>query len=232
MTEQEETLPTDPRRVKAFASFFKNYMSLSSVVVAALPVPVTTLNALPTFADQKAPLATYTPLFCFLTLGYIFYIRHALARWMFPEQKIASTSEKISINRIIQIANTTLVNFAPLFLILGSAYLVYLYHYSLSQSVDEIAHHLAKPTSATNKSCLEMSSVEMVANCTFPEPEKILYSTYPHITNGSLLLATYIGMFVLAEAAFILMATREYLQDLLQISDAEVICGKSQRSSS
>src|SRR5438046_1398210 len=84
MSNSNATLPTDPRRVRAFASFFKNYMSISSVIVAALPIPVTAFGALPTFADQKAILSTYTSLFCFLVLGFIFYVRHGLAHWMFP----------------------------------------------------------------------------------------------------------------------------------------------------
>ena len=127
-----EILPTDPRRVKAFASFFKNYMSVSSLIVAAVPIPVTAFNALPTFADHRAPLATYTSLFCFLALGFTFYLRHTLARWMFPQLVAASAD----------------------------------------------------------------------------------------------LLPLYIGMFVCAEAAFILMATREYVQDLLLLSDLEVIHGR------
>src|SRR6266446_3263998 len=85
MADIDETLPSDPKRVRAFASFFKNYMSVSSIVVAALPIPVTAFGALPMFADYKSSLSTFTSLFCFLVLGFIFYVRHALARWMFPE---------------------------------------------------------------------------------------------------------------------------------------------------
>lgn len=70
MPTRDENLPTDPQRVRAFASFFKNYMSFSSIIVAALPIPVTALGALPTFADHRSSLSTYTPLFCFLALGF------------------------------------------------------------------------------------------------------------------------------------------------------------------
>ena len=59
-------MPTHPKRVAAFVAFFKNYMSVSAVMVAALPIPVTSFKLIPTFAVHTAPLSTYTPLFCFL----------------------------------------------------------------------------------------------------------------------------------------------------------------------
>jgi len=75
--------PLEPRRVQTFAHFFKRYMTVSSVVTAALPIPVTAARLIPTFKAQIAILSTYTSLFCFLALGFIFYSRHQLARWMF-----------------------------------------------------------------------------------------------------------------------------------------------------
>src|SRR5947208_3712302 len=83
MPETTATEPLEPRRVKAFARFFKNYMSVSTIVTAALPIPVTALGAIPTFKSQTAMFATYSSLFCFLLLAFIFYMRHGLARWMF-----------------------------------------------------------------------------------------------------------------------------------------------------
>ena len=73
-----------PRHIRAFAHFFKNYMSLSSVVTAALPIPITALGVLPTFQAHTKILSTYTPVFCFLILAYVFYRRHSLACFMFP----------------------------------------------------------------------------------------------------------------------------------------------------
>ena len=43
---------------------------------------------------------------------------------------------------------------------------------------------------------------------------------------GSLALATYyLGIFVFAEAAFVLMAIREYLQDVLHLDETELLKG-------
>ena len=234
-----ETLPTDPRRVKAFASFFKNYMSVSSLVVAALPIPVTAFNALPTFADHKAPLATYTSLFCFLALGFIFYLRHTLARWMFPQTKAvadgamggsdeaASWRAEAGRGARLQAIRATCIGALPLLLILASAYLVYGYHSALGQAIAEIARQLATPRADSKLVCADLSPAQMMLLCNVPSPQEILARSYPDIQEiGATLMPLYIGMFVCAEAAFILMATREYVQDLLSLSDIEVIHGK------
>src|SRR2546427_3963257 len=64
--------PTQASRVKGFAAFFKSYMSVWSLVVAALPIPVGAFKLIPTFESQRSYLSVYTSLFCFLSLGFIF----------------------------------------------------------------------------------------------------------------------------------------------------------------
>lgn len=81
----ERREPKDPTRVKNFARFFKGYMNIWSIVTASLPIPLTAVGAIPTFKVQTWTLSTYSSLFCFLVLGFIFYSRHQLARFMFPE---------------------------------------------------------------------------------------------------------------------------------------------------
>src|SRR5262249_51640154 len=88
-----ELEPTEPRRVKAVARVFKSYMSILAIVVDAVRVHVTLAGTIPTYAAQKGILATYTPLFCFLLLGFIFYERHSLARIMFGRELLLGTVE-------------------------------------------------------------------------------------------------------------------------------------------
>ena len=83
MSPAKELQPNDPSRVRGFANYFKNYMSLWPVVTAALPIPVTLAGFIPTYNAQTKVLSMYATLFCFLLLGFIFYSRHQLARWMF-----------------------------------------------------------------------------------------------------------------------------------------------------
>jgi len=47
---------TDPRRIRQFAGFFRNYMGLSTIVVAALPIPVNLANLIPTYAPDSGAL--------------------------------------------------------------------------------------------------------------------------------------------------------------------------------
>jgi hypothetical protein len=56
---------------------------------------------------------------------------------------------------------------------------------------------------------------------------QILENTdYTEIPRFTLLCACYLGMFLSMEAAFILMALREYLQDILGLSEIDLIDGR------
>jgi hypothetical protein len=66
--------PTQASRVIGFATFFKSYMSVWTLVVAALPIPVGLFKLIPSFEAQRSYLSVYTSLFCFLSLGFIFWL--------------------------------------------------------------------------------------------------------------------------------------------------------------
>jgi len=60
----ESTAPPMPaNRIRNFALFFKNYMSVSSLVVASLPIPATALNLIPVYNSQRELLSVYASLF-------------------------------------------------------------------------------------------------------------------------------------------------------------------------
>src|SRR5262245_31711598 len=129
--------PVDPTRVRKFAEFFKNYMSVSAVLAAALPIPVTSLSLIPTYKAQTSLLSTYTSLFCFLLLGFIFYSRHALARRMFPEffgweRTSARASLSIAVGPLLRLV----VSVLPALLILGSLICVFYYHSRLDRALE------------------------------------------------------------------------------------------------
>lgn len=183
---REDPLPSDPKRVQAFALFFKRYMSISTLVVASLPIPVTALGLIPTLAVHTKLLSVYTPLFCFLMLGFIFYSRHKLARIMFPEH---FTELGFVLPRWARIARS-LIRSLPFFLIalcLGSV----------------LSYHSLLGTATTND--FEMAR---------PSP-----------LGSSLLMLLYLSIFLTAEAAFIMMAVKEYLQDLVGLTEMDLIRG-------
>ena len=184
-----KTESQEPVRLAAFAKFFKAYMGTASVVTASLPVPVAALHLIPTYAAQEKFLSTYTSLFCFLMLAYLFYIRHWLGRLMF------------STRRDGQVVFRSFLAFVPLLLILASLSLVALYHYYLMQSL------------------LVFTQQGVMSSTT----DILKTVDYREIPDALTLTVCYLGMFLTAESAFILMALREYLQDVLKIQDASLL---------
>src|SRR4051794_20721086 len=81
--ENPQSVQQKPMRLAVFANFFKGYMSVSTIVAAATPIPVASLKLIPAFAQQRGFLTVYASLFCFLLLAFVFSIRHRLARPMF-----------------------------------------------------------------------------------------------------------------------------------------------------
>jgi len=238
MSTDQQDLPRSPERVKAFARFFKNYMSISSLVVASLPIPVTALKLIPTYKALTTVLSVYTPLFCFLTLGFIFYVRHFLARAMFPDvleqftfpdepsepPEIATErqqkeyqkafnryryeQDKIVFKKRRAFVRRRIINSLPLTFIIASLFSVYAYHWELGASVKDVRNMLslsgaAGPAIESNW-ILDKTDIDV-------------------IPRGTLLILTYISVFVTAEAAFILMAIKEYIQDLMEFKERDLI---------
>jgi len=187
--QRSETEAHEPARFAAFAKFFKAYMGTASVVTASLPIPLAAFHLIPTYAAQEKFLSTYTSMFCFLLLGYLFYIRHSLGRLMFYTRPDGRVRLRL------------FVSFVPLLLILASLGLVFLYHHYLLDS-------------------LAVFSERGVMNTT---PDVLKAADYREIPDSLALTVCYLGMFLTAEAAFILMALREYLQDVLHIQDESLI---------
>lgn len=220
--------PIDPKRVRAFATFFKGYMSVSSLVVASLPVPVTSLGLIPTFSAQTKLLSVYASLFCFLILGFIFYSRHQLARLMFPEhfpqdklavafeaafQEDPSTEEpkakmRTSARRSIRERMwRRFIVVLPLLFIAASLVSIFQYNDVLVLNVREIAQ---RPAFAAQR----------------PEFKSILEKTdLNEIQYSSRLMILYLAIFLTAEAAFVMMAIKEYLQDIIGLSEMELMRG-------
>jgi hypothetical protein len=173
-----EEIQADPKRITRFAHFFKNYVSTSSVVAAALPIPATSFKLIPTLPSQTSLLSVYTSLFCFLLLAYIFYQRRLLAKLMFCDHLGEGPSKR-----------STFVALLPAILAAFSFASVILYH-SLFES-----YHLN-------------DGAQVPAT---PVPVKMT------------LMCSYMFIFLFAEAAFILMAIKEHLQDIAGLTETRLI---------
>jgi nitrate/nitrite transporter NarK len=170
-------------------------MNLASVVVAALPIPVTTLGLIPTYSAQTYLLSTYTSLFCFLVLGFVFYGRHQLARDLF-EESFSSWRDRLWWH---------VLAWLPLVLTAACFLLVIVYHNTLDDSLQILQAAPPAERAAHGDEAL------------------LLLTPLRDIPRRWTLLLTYVGMFVSAEAAFVVMAMKEYLQDLLGLSDQALI---------
>jgi hypothetical protein len=266
--------PTEATRAKHFAAFFKTYMSISTVVVASLPIPVASLHLVKTYSAQTKLFSVYTSLFCFLILGFIFFSRHALGRVLFVNET----------------GGKRFVSSLPLLLIFGSIVMMFLYQSLLSDSLtvakargqaiaeggemssaylydlehadsedaelalssgflsdrdifvssepstlDALAvavatrHKMHQWDTATGQAAQDFYShhIPTVAyvgnlNSAAPDPLNVSLEAIPW---GIRLTAYYLGIFAFAEAAFVLMALKEYLLDLLHLSDISLITG-------
>lgn len=195
---------TEPERLKGFARFFKNYMSVSAIVTAALPIPITSFGMIPTYRAQTHIFSVYTSLFCFLLLGFIFYSRHLLARLMFPE--FSNVRYKLLLQRLVGIL--------PAMLIGISMVSVYFYHIYLNVSLNDILgdRQVAGGSSVNSEAVLRLLEIQQIP------------------CQGRLMIL-YLSIFLCAESAFILMAIKEYLQDLLGLSELELIEGRRKAAS-
>jgi len=287
-------------RVATFVGFFKNYMSVSSVAVASLPIPVTGFSLIQTYKAQTKLLSVYTPLFCFLILGFIFFSRHNIGKII-----LAGVYGPAGRNRVLAACSRALVSSLPLLLIFGSLSMVFLYQQMLSESVtvtrarslageqggvlaSAYLHDIAAAATlqeqvsladqflsdraalatvkvddkggieplgvvvavATREALSGKGDVARVSKQTagtitaqgtpfspFIEYMGQIASTsqvqsspldcpLESIPYGMTLMLCYLGIFAFAEAAFVLMALKEYLLDLLHVSDAYLITGQ------
>jgi hypothetical protein len=188
-----ELEPTDARRLRSFASFFKNYMSVSAFLAAAAPIPVALFDLIPQYESQQNLTTTMSSLLAFLALAYIFFNRSALGRAWFGDFLLqqSSPSARTSLR-----SRRPLTSALPLLLIVLSLASLFAYLFMLEQSADVAGQSIAA----------ELREAE-----------------FGEIRQAPLLMGLLIMFFVLAEAAFIVMALREYTQDLLGITDRELI---------
>jgi hypothetical protein len=95
------------------------------------------------------------------------------------------------------------VSVLPLLLVCCSFTSAIAYHYALAGSLDALA-----AAGARLPSSVLLSKVDA-----------------REIPGSGKLISSYLGMFIFAESAFVLMALREYLQDTLKLEERELIFG-------
>ena len=179
------------QRVHRFGSFFKHYMGASTLVTAALPIPIAELKLIPVYDAQRHFLGVYTSLFAFLIFAWCFYERHMYGRFMLRMEK--ESPQFVSVRYI---ACWVIMNLVPLITIVLSILSVWEYHAMLDLSLESSSHFFKEPL------------------------KEAPLGSIPH---SAALMMSYLGIFLLAEVAFVSMAVKEYLLDLLKIGDERLI---------
>jgi hypothetical protein len=187
----------NPARIKGFIKYFNSY--LASVFVAAIPAPISQWDLIPIPSQLRGILSVSTPIFCFLTLGFLFFSRHRLARLMFPEiidQRISSNPKIRMLMNVSRSFWYLIWNLTPLGLIIGCFDAAGSYYFEVTRYMVYEQGHSIEPIT---------------------EPLFELTIMY-----------YYILTFVLAEGAFVWMAMKEYIQDVLEIDDRTFLLSSGQ----
>ena len=182
-----------PVRFKQFIAYFKKYLALGSVGCGVLPVPLSYFRVIPTFQAQFKFMTGYVTVFCFLALGFIFYSRHSIASWIFRGARKRGGFSQ------------ALIAWLPLVLMGVSLASLSTYHFLLQISISKaIADFCVKGVNLNDQLALVQTPFEDIK---FAIP----------------LMLSYLGVFLAAEAAFAVMAIREYMQDILNLEDSKIV---------
>lgn len=213
-------------RLRGFAKFFKSYMGVMPLVTAAFAPVVTFAKVLPVYEAQSKSLAVFSGLLGFLAVAWVFYARQGFARFMFPmaAQPIKADPFK-NTKRVISWCTTAL----PLICIVFSVGSYFEYSVFLNDSVETIqVRQLYRGRNTTTGSWDQRKISDIVNNTPIdqvPKRKDVLQQTDISIPYGPQLAGFYLAIFFFAEFAFVVMATREYLQDVIALSDLQLIKG-------
>jgi len=223
--------PADPARFRSFGKYFKAYMAVATGL-AAIPFFVAFAQGFPMYDSMRATLAAITPIFSFLLLGICFFYRHAIARALLP----LKTQEF----RIVRPEKVGAVLYAlPFILAILAAASAVGYYITLDRSLhvarsDQYVSALAFEVGADTapgvpRALADSLAARLVARRELMRGYKSLDLAILAKAPGSevvgryTLMLLYLGLFLFAESAFVVMALREYLQDVMGYSDAELI---------
>jgi len=208
-------------------------MGVMPIIVAAFGPIVTIANAVPTYKQQRSLLATYLGLFGFSAVALIFYCRPILARGMFGPLLSGNKVEARS-PTVVSTLPLVYTYLLPLLLLLWSIIQFMSYSATLEDSLvitQTRAYVRSSPKDNGTVDTDEKTGLDwmrhFVANAkntlNVPTRKDALYQSAHAVPFGAALEFRYISAFLLLELAFVVMALKEYLQDLLDISDFDLL---------
>jgi hypothetical protein len=215
------------------------YLTYAATALALLPLPLSLFDVLPGYRVSSRFLAVYTTLLALIALGYVWYVRHQIARLLLGVQRdlylrdeAAARGEQTLRWRVRPVA----VALLPLALIGLSVFS--LLHYqtrfrdSVASTVGVTRVALAQARTAADSAAV----LDLGTDGRLPQREADLRRAVlttagiDTIADFGPLCLFYLGAFVPAVVGVTFMAVRERMQRELEISDVEMILGPEDES--
>jgi hypothetical protein len=208
---------------RGFAKFLRGYMGVMPLVTAAFAPLLTLAHAIPLYAQQRTSLACISGLLGFLAVAWVFYARHSLAAALFYDE-IPQIMVPLINSRTLRVVRSTMLMFTPLALILLSVLCFFRYNMDLEHSVAMAqGREVYRASGATSPPPDFAAYALNIPHAQLPSRAAILAQLDYPIDLSYWLEFYYLGIFLCAELAFVMMATREYLQGVLGLSDLQII---------
>jgi hypothetical protein len=247
--------PTDAdQRAPNFSPRLRTALGATALILALLPVPVTRFGLLPAYHMHARFLIFYAPLICLLLLGYCLYIRDLLARVVMagvlyppPESNpFYPDTFHVRLQRGFAYLRAVLLAVLPIALLGGSFFSTVRYTKVLNQSVTVAAlRYVASrpgpegmgfaPDRASRASPVqggtpaeERRHPNMAPGDSVAVRALVLNSAGIHeIPRFTELTVLYIGSFVSALGAIVVMWLKEYAKAAMGLSEQDLVLGSA-----
>jgi hypothetical protein len=223
------------RTGRSYSSLIGKGMGFGALALAFLPIPVATQELLPVYRSHARFLAFYAPVVCFLTLAYLFYLRDTLARLTFagildplpPIDPYYKGTMREKLSRLLVQLRSGFIMALPALLLIASVICTLRYTHRLSQSVELAGELAALPDTGGNSLGYVAGTAEgTVGNQSAAARARILATAdIDDIPLFVELTALYIGIFVSALAALVIMWLKEYAKAAIGLSEEDLLLG-------
>jgi hypothetical protein len=197
----------EAKRFREFGGFFKSYLSVSTLVVASTPIFVGLIGALPRFDALSTLMTTLSSVVCFFMVAYVFYVRHRVAPWFVPIVLGATKSFNPSPKRTFWLTALPLI-----LLVLGLL--------SLSVYLNVYTESIAAARSTALSGIRDSHSPPPPATDEHTLATKTPFSQVSYYQG---LIVLYVAFYAFIELAFIVMAMKEYVLAIANVSDLDMI---------
>jgi hypothetical protein len=219
-----------PPNNRSYSSNLRNLLFGAALLVALFPIPVTAFGLLPTYQQHARFLILYTPVICLLAVGYLFYLRDSLARLLFADL-ISFHPEDYEYQpegaRILGKVRSTIVTLLPAVLLCASFFCFTAYTKRFSQSLELTTAVMSVPTAYRETADPDGSHAPTRPAAPTMTREQVLRTAdIDSIEMFSQLTALYMGIFVTALMAIVVMALKEHAAHAMGLSEQAFLLGE------